>query len=85
MCFDVSMPIRLICSTDGSFGLRIYSDLILARLMPSGAVHTNRTSTYAAHVFDSALGQWQNRAGPAQLARDNPVYRLLLAMGRIAN
>src|SRR6201995_762419 len=34
------MPIRLICSTDGLLCLRSTHDLILARSMPSGAVHT---------------------------------------------
>ena len=37
-----SIPIRLICSTDGLLCLRSNSDLILARLLPSGAVHTNK-------------------------------------------
>src|SRR5713226_540827 len=40
MCFDVSMPIRLICSTDGLLCLRSATTSFLARLMPSGAVHT---------------------------------------------
>jgi hypothetical protein len=39
--FDVSIPIRIICSTNGLLCLRSATDLSLAQLMPSGAVHTN--------------------------------------------
>jgi hypothetical protein len=34
----------------------IYSDLILARLMPSGAVHTNRTSPYGIKAEHPLMG-----------------------------
>ena len=37
---DVSMPIRLICSTGGSIASEIRNDLNLAHSMPSGAVHS---------------------------------------------
>ena len=42
----------LICSMDGLLCLKIYSDLILARLMPSAAVHTNRI--YLIGLFERA-------------------------------
>src|SRR5271165_3755003 len=44
-CFDVSIPIRLIWSTDGLLCLRSTHDLILAHSMPPGAVHTNNSDT----------------------------------------
>src|SRR5271166_451890 len=78
MCFDVSIPIRLIWSTDGLPCLRSFTRPHSGTLMPSGAVHTNKSIKVSAWFYSAialvviAAGMlaggyyWGHRAGVAE-------------------
>src|SRR5271165_4138777 len=53
----------------------IYSDLILARLMPSGAVHTNRKHSYASATCRSPIET--SPASPKEMSRSSVCLRLV--------